>query len=64
MKHDEWSKHYELWKKSCRQELRAKGYNPDDYEIAEDGSIYLIDYIFENCKNVVTPWKDSIHYCP
>lgn len=62
MKYDEWSKYYELWKEDCKQELKEKGYNPNNYEITEDGSIYSTDWMFENCKNVVTPWKDSVHY--
>ena len=53
---------YRKWKIDCYRELLDKGYRPGDWEISECGSIYFIRDGFTNVKNVVTPWRESIHY--
>ena len=57
-----WDQQYRKWKIDCYKELLDKGYRPGDWEISECGSIYFADNPFINARNVVTPWKESMHY--
>jgi hypothetical protein len=57
-----WDQQYRKWKIDCYRELLDKGYKPGDWEISECGSIYFASDPFINAKNMVTPWKESIHY--
>jgi hypothetical protein len=57
-----WDRQYRKWKIDCYRELLDKGYRPGEWEISECGSIYFASNPFINARNVVTPWKESIHY--
>ncbi|HHX66786.1 MAG TPA: hypothetical protein GX708_01860 [Gallicola sp.] len=50
-----WSQ-YEKWQNECKNELREFGYNPDDWEICENGDCHLIANRFIYIKECVTPW--------
>lgn len=51
---------WEKWLKDCRKELEEKGHDPNEWEIAEDGTIYYVHNRFVYIKNAVTPWKDYV----
>ena len=57
-----WDRQYRKWKIDCYRELLDKGYKPGDWDISECGSIYFKKNPFINARNVVTPWKQSVHY--
>lgn len=55
-----WQQKYDDWKRNAREEFKNSEYYEesirDDFEIREDGSVYLGDMCI--IKNAVTPFKD------